>query len=82
MTLKLPKAPITKDNEAIHRSLQDVVSFLRQIFNAGAKHPEFNQTQIDSFTDRSFLGTILFNQDTGASNISYLDNDEVKWREI
>ena len=77
---RLPQPPVTKDMESMHRSIQDTIRFLRETFDTGAKHPEFNQTQIDSFTDLSFLGTVLFNSDTQESNVSFLDSGEVKWR--
>lgn len=79
---RLPQPPMSNDNAELHRSMQDVIRFLRQIFDQGAKHPEFSQAQIDSFTDLSFLGTVLFNSDTGESNVSYLDAGQVKWRAI
>ena len=79
---RLPQAPVSSDPEAIHRALQDTIRFLRQIFDKGSKHPGFTQAQIDSFTDLSFLGTVLFNTDTNESNVSYLDSGVVKWRAI
>ena len=79
---RLPQPPVNQSNEAIHRSLTDVISFMREIFDNGAKHPGFTQAQIDSFTDLSFLGTIVFNTDTNESNVAYLDGSVVNWRAI
>lgn len=77
---RLPQPPTTINNETMHRSLTDVISFLREIYDNGLKYAGFTQDQIDSFTDESFLGTVLFNTTTNESNVSYLDNGVVKWR--
>ena len=82
MAARLPQPPLGKNSEQMHRSLTDIISFLRQTYDLGSKHQAFTQTQIDSFTNRQFLGTILFNSDTNASNVSYLDGGVVKWREV
>ena len=79
---KLPQPPINLTNESLKRSINDVVSFLREIYEKGLKYPGFSQAQIDSFTQTSFLGTLLFNTDTNEANVAYLDNDVVKWRAI
>lgn len=79
---RLPQPPISTKNEDIHRSLKDMINFMHEIFDNGAKHPAFTQTQIDSFTDLSFLGTIVFNSTTNESNVAYLDGGSVSWRAI
>ena len=79
---RLPQPPFNKSPEELHRSLTDVITFMRQIFDEGAKHPGFTQAQIDSFTNPNFLGTLLFNTTTNESNISYLDAGVVKWRAV
>jgi prepilin-type processing-associated H-X9-DG protein len=79
---RLPQPPLGKTPNDLHRSLTDIISFMRETFDNGAKHPGFSQTQIDSFTDLSFLGTILFNTDTNESNIAYLDGSVVNWRAV
>lgn len=77
---RLPQPPLNKSPENLHRAITDIINFNRQIFDNGAKHPGFSQSQIDSFTDKSFLGTIVFNTDTNESNVAYLDGSTVKWR--
>lgn len=79
---RLPQPPISNNNEDMHRSLTDMINFVHEIFDNGAKHPAFTQDQIDGFTDLSFLGTILFNSTTNESNVAYLDSGIVKWRAI
>jgi len=82
MPLRLPQPPLDNSNERLHRALTDIINFNRQIFEQGAKHPAFTQTQIDNFTEKSFLGTIVFNSTTNESNVAYLDGNDVKWRAI
>ena len=77
---RLPQPPMVINNETMHRSLTDVISFLRQIYDNGLKFQSFTQDQINSFTDQSFLGTIVFNSTTNEPNTSYLDGNTVKWR--
>ena len=79
---RLPQPPIKNDNASLHRSLTDVITFMRQNYDLGAKHPAFTQAQIDSFTNQNALGTVLFNSTTNESNVSYLDAGDVKWRAI
>ena len=79
---RLPQPPLNKNIDSMHRSVTDIISFLRQTFDNGSKHPDFTQAQIDSFTDKSYLGTILFNNDTNESNVSFLDAGDVKWRAV
>lgn len=79
---RLPQPPTAINNETLHRSLTDVINFMRETYDLGLKQQGFTQTQIDSFTDSSFLGTILFNTTTNASNVSFLDSGVVKWREV
>ncbi len=79
---RLPQPPIKTDNASLHRSLTDIITFLRQNYDAGSKHPSFTQQQIDSFTQQNALGTLLFNSTTNESNISYLDGADVKWRAV
>jgi len=79
---RLPQPPVDKNIETLHRSLTDVISFMRQTFDQGSKHPGFTQDQIDSFTDLSYLGTIVFNTTTNESNVSFLDGATVDWRII
>ncbi len=78
--LRLPQPPTDQSNETLRRSLTDIITVLRQILQNGSRHASFTQDQIDSFTDFSFLGTIVQNSDTGESNVSYLDGGVVKWR--
>ena len=77
---RLPQPPYEKTNEELHRGLTDIINFMREVYDKGSKHVGFTQAQIDSFTDESFLGTVLFNTDTQESNVSYLDAGTVKWR--
>ena len=79
---RLPQPPLGNDNANLHRSLTDTLNYLHQVWDEGSKHPAFSQTQIDSFTDRQFLGTILFNSTTNESNVSFLDGNDVKWRAV
>ena len=55
---------------------------MREIYEQVLKQTGFTQTQIDSFIDSSFLGTILYNTTTKESNVSYLDGSQVKWRAV
>ena len=81
MAARLPQAPFSEDLKALHRSLTDVINFLRQTFDNGSKHVSFTQDQIDQMTDRTALGTIVFNSTTNESNVSYQDmNGDIKWR--
>lgn len=79
---RLPQPPLDMSNESLHRSLTDLINFNRQIFDNGAKHPSFTQQQINNFTDRSFLGAIVYNSTTNESNVSYLNGSVVDWRPI
>ena len=79
---RLPQPPLDNSNESLHRSLTDLINYNREIFDNGAQHPAFTQTQIDGFTTRNFLGTVLFNSDTNESNVSFLDGSTVNWRPI
>lgn len=77
---RLPQPPVDSSNESIKKSLNDVISFMRETFDEGLQFVGFTQAQIDSFTDNKFLGTIVFNTDTQESNVSFLDNGQVNWR--
>ena len=79
---RLPQPPTTENMADIKKSLTDIISFLRTIYDNGLKCQSFTQTQIDSFTDQSFLGTRVHNTNSGEQNVSYLDNGIVKWRAI
>ncbi len=79
---RLPQPPISNDINDIKRSITDIISFLRTIYDNGLKCQSFTQDQIDSFTDQSFLGTRVHNTNSGEQNVSYLDADTVKWRAI
>ena len=79
---RLPQPPISNDTAAIKKSLTDIISFLRTIYDNGMKCQSFTQDQIDSFTDQSFLGTRVHNTTTGEQNVSYLDAGIVNWRAI
>lgn len=79
---RLPQSPVSNKEVDFHRSITDIVSFLRETFDNGSRHQSFPQSQIDGFTDQSFLGTILFNTTTNESNVSYLDAGVVKWRAV
>lgn len=80
MALRIPQPPLDDSPQELKRALNDMTTFLRTMFNNGTKQATFTQAQIDGFTDQSFLGTTLFNTDTGESNVSYLDGGVVKWR--
>jgi prepilin-type processing-associated H-X9-DG protein len=82
MTARLPQPPVSVDPQDIHRSLTDVVTFLRRFYEQGSKQIGFTQLQIDTFTDLSYLGTVLFNTTTNESNVSFLDGSVVNWRAI
>jgi len=84
MPARLPQPPVDLANESLHRSLNDLIAFVRQTYDQGSKHQEFTQSQIDQFTDLTNLGTILFNKDTQESNVSYFDSgsNSVKWRPV
>ncbi len=79
---RLPQPAADKSADSLHRTLSDIIRFMRENYEQGSKHVAFSQTQIDSFTDRNFLGTLLFNSTTNESNISYLDGNDVKWRAV
>ena len=81
MTARIPKPPLTNDNKALHKHLTDLTNFLQEIYSNGLKHQGFTQAQIDNFTDLSFLGTLVYNEDTGESNISVknMAGDGVEW---
>lgn len=80
MTARLPQPPLSTNKEDLHRSLTDVITFLRRFYDQGSKHVGFSQAKIDTFTDLSYLGTVLFNTDTQESNVSFLDGSVVNWR--
>ena len=80
MPLRLPQPPSTLHPNDLQRSVTDIITFLREFYDRGSKHAGFTQAQIDTFTDPSFLGTVLFNTTTNESNVSYLDAGVVKWR--
>lgn len=82
MTLRMPQPPVDNESESLKRSITDIINFLRQFHQNGGKHTSFTQAQIDSFITTDYLGTIVFNTDTNESNVSYLDNGDVKWRAI
>ncbi len=79
---RLPQPPISDDMADIKRSLTDIISFLRTIYDNGMKCQSFTQDQIDSFTDLSFVGTRVQNTTTGEQNVSFLDSGVVNWRAI
>lgn len=79
---RLPQPPLSNDNPNLHRSLTDIINFIHEIYDNGVKQPSFTQQQIDSFTDLSFLGTILFNSTTNESNVAYLSGSSVAWRAV
>ena len=79
---RLPQPPLSLSDHHITRFNADIVRYLRDTFDKGAKHPGFTQAQIDSFTDRSFLGTLLFNTSSNESNISFLKEGVVTWRPV
>ena len=83
MASRLPQPPLGQTATQIHRSLTDTISFLRETYDQGSKHQAFTQAQIDSFTSKQFLGTILFNSSTNSSNVSFLNTSgDVEWREV
>ncbi len=75
---RLPQPPITMLPHDLHRSLSDMINFIRQTYDNGSQHTSFTQAEIDTFTDKSYIATILGNSTTGQSNISKRDPSDAE----
>lgn len=76
----IPQPPVDTSNESIHRALTDTITFLRDRNEQGIKFQSFTQTQIDSFTDLSYEGTVLYNSTTREANVAFVSAGNLLWR--
>ncbi len=76
----IPQPPLGSSNDELHKTLSDLITFIRERFENGTKTQSYTQEQLDSFTDLSWLGTIVYNSNAGENYVSYLDGSEVNWR--
>lgn len=78
----IPQIPLSDSPAELRKTLGDLITFIRERLENGTKYREYSQSQIDSFTDNSWLATLVHNSTTGQPNISFLDAGVVKWKEV
>ena len=76
----IPQPPMRPDAESMAKTINDIITFLRDRNQTGIKFQSFAQSEIDKFTNLTFEGTILYNSTTREANVAYVENDALKWR--
>ncbi len=76
----IPQPPFDKSPESLHGALKDLITFIRERNEAGIKFQGFTQAQIDSFTDISYEGTIVYNTDAQEANVAFVTGGNIAWR--
>lgn len=80
--MQIPKAPVTKSNDDLHRSLTDLIGFTRTMFQGGTKCRAMSADEMNGITDVQQVGSHIYNTTDNFPYSSYLDSNVLKWRKL